>query len=300
MKYILAALMLLLPSLSYADDARLQAINSGTVASYAGAKTDLKMVVPVCSVDSNGIPQICAQPDMSKYVTTDVLSNYLKTTGGNLTGDLYLKSGISVYICDQSNGCANLYNSGNQTLTWTGVGGLVVGGDENIQGKITAGGGLSVVNGTATAPTPATTDNSTNIATTAYVNNAFQSVEYSVQGDISTTGSSIQIPFGASGLYAKFAYTGSGSASITFYSTTGTLSPVDIRRNSIWDGSGVETFTLDNGSVDASGVVADGTVYTASQDSSAYFIRVGGQVYFLTVWASNNGARAFMGVHKMI
>lgn len=153
---------------------------------------------------------------------------------------------------------------------------------------------------TVTAPTPATSDNSTNVATTAYVNNAFQSVEYSVQGDISTSGSSIQIPFGTSGLYAKFAYTGSGSASMTFYSTTGTLSPVDIRRNSIWGGYGVETFTLDNGSVDTSAVVADSTVYTASQDGSAYFIRVGGQVYFLTVWASNNGARAFMGVHRMI
>lgn len=154
--------------------------------------------------------------------------------------------------------------------------------------------------GTATAPTPATTDNSTKIATTAFVNNAFQAVEYSVQGDISTVGSSIQIPFGTSGLYAKFAYTGSGSASMTFYSTSGTLTSVDIRRNSIWGGSGVETFTLDNGSVDTSGVVADSTVYTNSQDSSAYFIRVGGQVYFLTVWASNSGARAFMGVHKMI
>lgn len=152
----------------------------------------------------------------------------------------------------------------------------------------------------ATAPTPATTDNSTNVATTAFVNNAFQSVEYSVQGDISTSGSYIEIPFGTSGLYAKFAYTGSGSASMSFYTKTGTLSPVDIRRNSIWGGSGVETYTLDNGSIGTAGVVADSTVYTASQDSSAYFIRVGGQVYFLTVWASNNGARAFMGVHKMI
>lgn len=154
--------------------------------------------------------------------------------------------------------------------------------------------------GTPTSTTPATTDNSTNIATTAYVNNAFLAVEYSVQGDISTSGSSIQIPFGSSGLYAKFAYTGSGSASMTFCSTSGTLSPVDIRRNSIWGGSGVETYTLDNGSVDTSCVTADSTVYTQSNDSSAYFIRVGGTVYFLTVWASNSGSRAFMGVHKMI
>lgn len=168
-------------------------------------------------------------------------------------------------------------------------------------GKITTdGSGNMAVSGSLTATTPATTDNSTNVATTAFVNNAFQAVEYSVQGDISTSGSSIQIPFGTSGLYAKFAYTGSGSASMSFYATSGTLSPVDIRRNSIWGGSGVETYTLDNGSVGTAGVVADSTVYTQSQDSSAYFIRVGGQVYFLTVWASNNGARAFMGVHKMI
>lgn len=152
----------------------------------------------------------------------------------------------------------------------------------------------------ATAPTPATTDNSTAVATTAFVNNAFQSVEYSSQGDVSTAGSSIQVAFGTSGLYAKFAYTAAGSASMSFCSSSGTLSPVDIRRNSIWGGSGVETYTLDNGSVDTSCVVADSTVYTSSQDSSAYFIRVGGAVYFLTVWASNNGARAFMGVHRMI
>ena len=87
---------------------------------------------------------------------------------------------------------------------------------------------------------------------------------------------------------------------MTFYSTSGTLSPVDIRRNSVWGGSAVETFTLDNGSVSTSGVVADDTVLTVSNDSSAYFIRVGGTVYFLTVWGSNNGARAFMGVHKII
>lgn len=235
----------------------------------------------------------------SSFITSDALVGLLKTSGGNMTGDLYLNNGISMYACDKGSSCANLYNSGNQTLTWTGVGGIVVGGDANIQGKVTAGRGLSVT-GAATAPTPDTGDNSTNIATTAYVNNAFQAVEYSVQGDISTAGSSIQIAFGTSGLYAKEAYAASGAASMSFCSTSGTLSPVDIRRNSIWGGSGVETYTLDNGSVGTDCVVADSTVYTQSNDSSAYFIRVGGTVYFLTVWASNNGSRAFMGVHKMI
>lgn len=135
---------------------------------------------------------------------------------------------------------------------------------------------------------------------TAAVTEALSSIEYSVSGDISVAGSSFSIPFTGSALIATFAYTAAGSASLTFYSTSGTLSPIDIRRNTIWGGSAVETFTLDNGSVGTDGVVADGTVYTASNDSTAYFIRVGGQVYFLTVWASNNGSRAFMGVHKMI
>lgn len=132
------------------------------------------------------------------------------------------------------------------------------------------------------------------------VKSALSAIEYSVTGDISIAGSSISIPFGSSGLIATFAYNGAGSASMTFYASSGTISPVDIRRNTIWGGSAVETFTLDNGSVSTTGVVADSTVYTASQDSSAYFIRVAGDIYFLTVWASNNGARAFMGVHKMI
>lgn len=132
------------------------------------------------------------------------------------------------------------------------------------------------------------------------VKTALSSIEYSVTGDVSTAGSSISIAFGSSNLIATFAYSAAGAASLTFYSTSGTLAPVDIRRNTIWGGSAVETFTLDNGSVGTAGVVADSTVYTASQDSSAYFIRVAGDIYFLTVWASNNGGRAFMGVHKMI
>ena len=132
------------------------------------------------------------------------------------------------------------------------------------------------------------------------VKTALSSIEYSVTGDVSTAGSSISIAFGSSNLIATFAYSAAGAASLTFYSTSGTLAPVDIRRNTIWGGSAVETFTLDNGSVGTAGVVADSTVYTASQDSSAYFIRVAGDIYFLTVWASNSGGRAFMGVHKMI
>lgn len=59
MKYILTFLALLIPASSYADDARMIATNSPTTATYAGAKKELPMSVPVCSVDADGVPQVC-------------------------------------------------------------------------------------------------------------------------------------------------------------------------------------------------------------------------------------------------
>ena len=259
--------------------------NLGTVANLnADANFTASVTVPDTSTTDSTTAALNTESAAARFATSAQLSNYLKSSDA-----------ANTYLT-----IANAADYATLTQVASQLSSYAKSSDLNsaVQTLMPKTGGTFT--GSVAAPTPATTDNSTNIATTAYVNNAFQSVEYSVQGDISTSGSSIQIPFGASGLYAKFAYTGSGSASMTFYSTTGTLSPVDIRRNSIWGGSGVETFTLDNGSVSTSGVVADSTVYTQSQDSSAYFIRIGGQVYFLTVWASNNGSRAFMGVHKMI
>lgn len=129
---------------------------------------------------------------------------------------------------------------------------------------------------------------------------ALGTIEYSITGDISVAGSSIAMSIGDSGINATLAYSAAGAASLTFNSASGTISPVDIRRNTIWGGSAVETYTLDNGSLDTTGVVADSTIYTNSQDCSAYFIRVQGTIYFLTIWASAGGARSFMGIHKMI
>lgn len=113
-------------------------------------------------------------------------------------------------------------------------------------------------------------------------------------------GGSITLVLPDSGVQATLAYSAAGAASMTFSAVSGTVTPVDIRRNTIWGGSAVETFTLDSGTLTTAGTVADSTIYTASNDSSAYFIRANGNVYFLTVWASGNGARAFMGYHKMI
>lgn len=132
------------------------------------------------------------------------------------------------------------------------------------------------------------------------VASALSGIEGSVTGDVSAAGGSITLALPDSGVQATLAYAGSGSASMTFSAVSGTVVPVDIRRNTIWGGSAVETFTLDGGTLTTAGTVADSTIYTASNDSSAYFIRANGNVYFLTVWASGNGARAFMGYHKMI
>lgn len=164
---------------------------------------------------------------------------------------------------------------------------------QNVSTPLTFSGEINV-------PTVEVGDNSTKAASTAFVYDSFHAIEGSVSGDISTSGSSITLLLGDSGIQIVFAYTGTGTASITFSATSDSISPVDIRRNSIYSGSGVETFTLDGGTLTTTGTVVDDTVYTASNDSSAYFIRVNGTVYFLTVWASGNGARAFMGFHKMI
>lgn len=281
-RLLLVFFLLSLPVSARASDARMMYTGED------GNSHALGMVSAICGVDGQNAPENC--------VTGVLASNEYTGLDG-----LPQRMGYVVPVCGVTNGIPQVCDfAESDYLTKSGASSTYALRENGTLVNPAITGSFSVSGGPATAPTVATGDSSANIATTAFVINSFQSIEYSVQGDISTAGSSIQIAFGNSGLYVVFAYTGSGSASMTFYSSSGSLSPVDIRRNSIWGGSGVETFTLDGGTVTTSGAVADSTVYTASNDCSAYFIRVGGQVYFLTVWASGNGARAFMGVHKMI
>ncbi len=282
MKKILLALLLILPVSAHATDARMQAVNSPTAGTYRGAKSDIPMSVPVCGVDANGVPQVCNQQSpvdlsgyltktdaSSLYVSSSVLSNYLQNNTAILT--YATKSALAAEASLRATGDNNLMP--------------LSGGD---------------FTGPVTAPTPSVTDSSANVATTAFVTGFLSQVDMQVTGSISTVGSSLTMTFPNSNIKAVLAYTGTGSASMTFYSLSGSVSPVDIRRNSIWGGSAVETFTLDGGAITTTGTVADDTIYTASNDSSAYFIRVNGNVYFMTVWASGNGARAFIGLHRMI
>ncbi|WP_102323848.1 hypothetical protein [Komagataeibacter saccharivorans] len=250
--------------------------------------------VPVCSVDDTGAPQVC---DFSGISASSLANYYTKTAAD--TQFLSLSSAASTYATTASLSDYLLASVASETYATqaqlTAETAARTAADAQMMPM--AGGTFS---GPVAAPTPAATDNSKNIATTAFVYDLLSSVDTSVTGDVSTSGGQISMPIGDSGVIATLAYSASGAASMTCYAASASIAPVDIRRNSIWGGSAVETFTLDGGTLTTTGTVADSTIYTASNDSSAYFIRVAGNVYFLTVWASGNGARAFIGLHRMI
>lgn len=273
---------------AYATDGRLA--YKTTDGSYRAALP----TVPICSVDDTGAPQVCdfsgiSATALADYYTKGMADNqFLSITGAAST--YATQASLSDYLL--ASVAAGTYATQAQL---TGESTTRAAADDALMPK--SGGAFS---GTVTAPTPLATDNSKNIATTAFVYNLLSSVDMSVTGDVSATGGQISMPIGSSGVIATLAYTAAGAASMTFYAASASISPVDIRRNSIWGGSAVETFTLDGGTLTTAGTVADSTIYTASNDSSAYFIRVAGNVYFMTVWASGNGARAFIGLHRMI
>lgn len=116
--------------------------------------------------------------------------------------------------------------------------------------------------------------------------------EGSITGDISTVGSSIDIEIPEIGVKLVAAYSTSNSCTLTYYPLNGTISPIDIRRCTIYGGAGVETYTLDGGSLSSEGIVVDSTVYTQSNDSSIHYLRVNNIIYTMTVWISGGGTRA--------
>ena len=246
---------------------------------FTGTNTfDVSPVIPTADSGDNSTKAA------STAFVTNSISGKANLSGGNTFTGIQLVDSVTDWTTNQ---VVDAKSSDSRYIQ------LASTSTQNVSTPLTFSGEINV-------PTVEVGDNSTNAASTAFVYNSFHAIEGSVTGDISTTGSSIQLILPGSSIQIVFAYTGSGTASITFSSTSGSISPVDIRRNSIWGGSGVETFTLDGGTLTTTGTVVDDTIYTASNDSSAYFIRTNGTVYFLTVWSSGNGARAFMGVHKVI
>ena len=137
-------------------------------------------------------------------------------------------------------------------------------------------------------------------ASEQWVNDLLSSMMGVVNGDISAAGSTLSLTIDEIGVKITLAYTSTTSCSVTYYAISGTISPVDIRRCTIWGGSGVETYTVDGGTLTTTGTVVDDTVYTVSNDTSAHFIRVNGTIYIVTVWISGNGARASLIYKKVI
>mgnify|MGYP006945830321 FL=1 len=137
-------------------------------------------------------------------------------------------------------------------------------------------------------------------ASELWVNDLLSSMMGVVNGDISTSGSTLTLTLSDIGIKITLAYTSTTSCSVTYYAISGSISPVDIRRCTMYGGGSTETYTLDGGTLTTSGTVVDDTVYTVSNDTSAHFIRVNGTIYIITIWISGNGARASLIYKKVI
>lgn len=138
-------------------------------------------------------------------------------------------------------------------------------------------------------------------ASMQWVENLLVNNEGVLNGDISTVGNTLDLLLTEINVKITVKSTSTTSCSLTYYPIDGnTINPIDIRRCTIWGGSGVETYTLDNGSLTSSGTVVDDTVYTQSNDTSIHFIRVNSIIYVVTVWISAGGARTSLIYRKII
>ena len=137
-------------------------------------------------------------------------------------------------------------------------------------------------------------------ASKKWVEEIFNENEGVVNGDISIVGNTLTMDITEIGVRLIVKSTSTTSCSLTYYPISSDIPMIDIRRCTIWGGSGVETYTLDGGSLTSSGIVVDDTVYTVSNDTSAHFIRVNNIIYIITVWISGGGARTSLIYKKVI
>lgn len=121
-----------------------------------------------------------------------------------------------------------------------------------------------------------------------------------VNGDISVVGTTLTLDITAIGVSVVVKSTSTSACNLTYYPISSDIPLIDIRRCTIWGGSGVETYTLDGGSLTSTGIVVDDTVYTVSNDTSAHFIRVNNIIYIVTVWISGGGSRASLIYKKVV
>lgn len=136
-------------------------------------------------------------------------------------------------------------------------------------------------------------------ASEQWVNDLLSSMMGVVNGDISVVGTSLTLSLTEIGVKVVITSTSTTACSLTYYAISDSVTPIDIRRCTIWGGSGVETYTLDGGTLTSSGTVVDSTVYTNSNDTSAHFIRYNNLIYIVTVWISGGGSRASL-IYKKV
>lgn len=112
-----------------------------------------------------------------------------------------------------------------------------------------------------------------------------------VTGDLSASGASQVLSIPNIGVKFTFTKTGTGIYNCVVSSISASLSNVDLRRYTIWNGGSVETYTINDGTLTSSGTNIDSAVYGDSQDVSTVYVCVNSIVWKVTYWSSASASR---------
>lgn len=284
------------------------------LSAYLTTATAATTYVPVSSL---GVASGVATLDASGNVTAPIVSNNAAQTGALQVNGQINVQGIAYFVSSMAqvqgiiSGQAQKWtltrrlqdtytklNSYNGS-SWSAFAFYDDGSITTNLGTVANLGSPAAFTKTVTAPTPATSDNSTNVATTAFVNTALQGIAGSALGDISASGSSLSLPLGSSGLTLTMSYVSKGTGSLSIASTSGSLSPVDIYETAAWGTTSFKGYVLDSGTVTTTATVIDSTFYLTSNAWGTYHIRVGGSLYVVDVFGSGAGARTTMSWRKI-
>lgn len=169
----------------------------------------------------------------SVYIASSLTGDGLVSCSNSVTSKLLWNSGTGQFSCGSDQNTTYTAGQGltltttafstNSTLTGSSLKfGTMSGNSIKAQTSLASSGtlvvkGVTTLQGTATAPTPSASDNSTNIATTAYVTNAVTASNPAIAVQATTTKasdtSSLTYLNGVSGIGATF--TGSNNTAIT-------------------------------------------------------------------------------------
>ena len=129
--------------------------------------------------------------------TAAALANYLPLSGGTLTGPLTLAGGdLKAYRVGGATGVVFLDSPGSHYLYWDGTQYNLPGGEVFANGYQLARLNSPAFQNTPTAPTPATTDSSQTLATTAFVHALLATVPAIKSGTFSCINGTVAVSFG--------------------------------------------------------------------------------------------------------